>query len=286
MTPALIGVLRRIATCTVLLAGSAVPVWAQGQQPTTQVVEKIEFIKTGLFMISGDGGNTVVRLSGNGMILVDGKLPGHYGALTSRAHAIADELPVRLVVLTGPDERHTGTNGDFVRAGVPVMAQEHAKEILGRRAREDDQTSLPSITFDEERTIRLGGVTVQVLHFGAARTNGDAVVYFPDLKVVAVGDLYTSAIPVADDSAGGSLECWGAALHKILRLEFDTVLPGSGPMLRRAELEALATRVDKLAAARAAANYPNFVANEAVRSPLAVEPARYYAADVPRGLQQ
>ena len=72
--------------------------------------------------------------------------------------------------------------------------------------------------------------------------------YFPDIKVVAVGDLYTSSMPDADDGAGGSLKGWGAALRKILQLDFDTVLPGTGPIIKRAELEAFANRVDKLLA--------------------------------------
>jgi cyclase len=251
MAPAPTGVLRRIAVSTTILALlAASAAWAQDHQPATQAAETVEFVKTGLFMVSGGGGNTAVRLSGDGMILVDGKLPGNYAPLVARAHTIADELPVRLVVLTGPDEKHTGTNGEFLRAGIAVISQEHAKEILARRAHGDEQTALPSVTFEEERTIRLGGVTVQLLYFGAARTSGDAVVYFPDLKVVAVGDLYTSTMPDPDDRAGGSLSGWGAALRKILQLDFDTVLPGTGPVVKRAELEALATRIDKLAVAR------------------------------------
>jgi cyclase len=128
------------------------------------------------------------------------------------------------------------------------MAQAHVKEILARRA--DEPTALPSVTFDEERTVRLGGVSVQLLHVGTARTNGDTVAYFPDLKVVAVGDLYTSTMPDAADAAGGGLEGWGAALRRILQLDFDTVVPGTGPVIKRAELEAFANRIDQLIAAR------------------------------------
>jgi glyoxylase-like metal-dependent hydrolase (beta-lactamase superfamily II) len=73
------------------------------------------------------------------------------------------------------------------------------------------------------------------------------VAYFPDLKVIAVGDLYTSALPEPDESAGGSLEGWRAALREILQLDFDTVVPGTGPAVKRVDLEALADRIDKLA---------------------------------------
>jgi hypothetical protein len=105
MTPALTGVLGRVIGCAAILALlAAAPARAQDHQATAPAAEKIEFVKTGLFMISGGGANTAVRLSGNGIILVDGKLHGHYAPLVAKAHAIADELPVRLLVLTGPGE--------------------------------------------------------------------------------------------------------------------------------------------------------------------------------------
>lgn len=248
MSQAHTGVLRRIVHGTALLTLWAASAWAQSHRLPTRAAETVNYIKTGLFVISGDGANTVVRLSGNGMILVDGKLNGHYMELVRRAHSFFHDMPMRLLILTGPGKARTGTNADFLQAGIPVLAQEHTKEILARHADGQQSTALPSATFDEERTLKLGGVTVQVRHFGAARTSGDAVVYFPDLKVIAVGDLYTSTLPVPNEAAGGSLEGWQAALHKILQLDFDTVVPGIGPVVKRVDLEALANRIDRLAA--------------------------------------
>ena len=50
------------------------------------------------------------------------------------------------------------------------------------------------------------------MHFGNAHTDGDTVVYFTNLKVVAVGDLFTPGTPEPDFSAGGSLVGWGPVL--------------------------------------------------------------------------
>jgi glyoxylase-like metal-dependent hydrolase (beta-lactamase superfamily II) len=76
-------------------------------------------------------------------------------------------------------------------------------------------------------------------------TNGDTVVYFPNLKAVAVGDLF-AATPNPDFSAGGSLVGWGPVLAQILKLDFDVVVPGTGPMIPRADLEAFKTKIDTL----------------------------------------
>ena len=103
-------------------------------------------------------------------------------------------------------------------------------------------------TYDHDLTIKLGGIEAQVLHFGNARTDGDTVVYFPNLKVVAVGDLYSSGAPNPDFSAGGSLVGWGPVLAQVLKLDFDVVVPGTGSPATRADLEAYKTKIDTVLA--------------------------------------
>lgn len=203
----------------------------------------IHFIKTGLFMISGTDGNTVVRLSGNGMILVDGQGPGHYAPLVSAARKIADELPIRVLINTDQAPIHTGTNADFLKAGIPVIAHENVLKNLAAHPSPDGTPAAPSATFESVRTLHLGGVSVQLLHYGAAHTNGDTVVYFPDLKVVAVGDLVGAPLRTGE---GGSLTGWGSVLGQILTLDFDTVVPGQGPLLSRADLASFKARIDSL----------------------------------------
>src|SRR5262249_26150212 len=70
----------------------------------------------------------------------------------------------------------------------------------------------------------------------------------PDLKVVAVGDLFTADAPEPDYSAGGSLVGWGPVIARILKLDFDIVVPGKGPMVSRAELERFKAKMDMLVA--------------------------------------
>jgi cyclase len=94
--------------------------------------------------------------------------------------------------------------------------------------------------------LRLGGVEAQLMHFANAYTDGDTVVYFPNLKVVAVGDLFTPGTPAPDFSGGGSLVDWGPVLAQILKLDFDVVVPSTGPMITRDDLVAFKTKIDIL----------------------------------------
>lgn len=66
------------------------------------------------------------------------------------------------------------------------------------------------------------------------------------LEGVAVGDLFTAGEPEPDFSAGGSLVNWGPVLSRILELDFDVVVSGTGPPATRADLETFKSRLDTL----------------------------------------
>ena len=89
--------------------------------------------------------------------------------------------------------------------------------------------------------IFLGGKNVALYHFGRSHTNGDLVVLFPADRVLAAGDMYTKGDDVPeliDYSGGGSAVEWPSTLRSALQLDFDTVVPGHGPMATKQEMAA------------------------------------------------
>jgi glyoxylase-like metal-dependent hydrolase (beta-lactamase superfamily II) len=231
-----------------LMLGAAVAGLAQNMQYNTRgdAGMTAQYVKTGLFVISGRGSNSVLRLSANGLILVDGKLPGGYDALMAQVKRVSKQ-PVRALILTDCAASHTGTNAKFVDDGdgTRIVAQEDVKQDLGTCNLAGD-TLTPAIdTYGRDYQIRLGGVEAQLLHFGKAYSSSDTVVYFPNLKAVAVGDLFAS-VPDPNYSAGGSLVGWGPVLAQVLKLDFDVAIPSTGPTIGRADLEAFKAKIDTL----------------------------------------
>jgi glyoxylase-like metal-dependent hydrolase (beta-lactamase superfamily II) len=238
-------------------ASLALPAWAQPAAPASAPAGATrgvpdpdmssDLLKTGLYLIQGGGGNVLMRFSASGLILVDGKLPGRHRGLMSHVRRISKitDLPVRVVVLTGPGEDHTGTNPQFIAGRVAVVAPQKLLDRLPEAAR---PVAPQAIAFDRDYALHMGGVSVQVRHFDAARTGSDSVAFFPDLKVIAVGDLFTTEEPQADVARGGSLSGWSQALTELLALDFDRVVPGHGPVVGRAELADLQVRISSLAA--------------------------------------
>jgi glyoxylase-like metal-dependent hydrolase (beta-lactamase superfamily II) len=207
-------------------------------------------LKTGLYLIAGRGGNVLMRFSANGLILVDGQRPGDYRALMSQVRKVnkLSDLPVRVLVLTSHRDAAAGNAAQFRAAGAAIVAQANTVARLPALRAGDAPGAPPVLAFDRSHALRWGGVEAKLMHFGAARTDGDTVVYFPDQKVVAVGELFTTQPPQADAQAGGSLAGWSEALAGILALDFELLVPDQGPPVDRAALVAFKTRLDALVA--------------------------------------
>ena len=205
-----------------------------------------DLVRTGLYLIRGGGGNSLLRLSANGMVLIDGKRPGNYRALMAQVRRVSrlSDLPIRVLVLTDHHEEHAGTCAQFLAARISIAAQRNALSRLPLPQPSDATAGSAVISYDQEHTLRLGGVEVQLKHFGSACTDGDTVVYFPDLKVVALGDLFVPGEPEPDLAAGGSLAGWSDVLARVLELDFDQVVPGTGAIIDRSDLVAFKARVD------------------------------------------
>ncbi len=229
-------------------AGAAVPEAPASAAPGVEL--DTDLIRTGLYLIRGGGGNSLLRLSANGMVLIDGKLPGNYRALMSQVRRISrlSDMPVRALVLTDHHAEHAGTTPQFLAARTSIVAQRNALASLSLPELSDATPGLPVISYDRERTLRLGGVEVQLKHFGSACTSGDTIVYFPDLKIVALGDLFVPGAPEPDFSAGGSLAGWGSVLARVLELDFDQAVPGTGPLVGRGALVAFKEKIDSVVA--------------------------------------
>lgn len=221
-----------------LLLAVASAAAGSAQERPAALAFSTQLVKTGLYLISGPGGNSLLRLSANGIILVDGQPAGNYRPFMAQVRSITriTDLPVRFLIVSDHHEEHTGDLRQFADAGVRIVAHSSVQQRLAVP---------PTITYDRDHTLHLGGIEARLIHPGRAHTGGDTVVYFPNLKVVAVGNLY-GATPEPDFAAGGSLTNWSAALGEVLKLDFDRVVPASGPTVSRRDLEAFKLKLETL----------------------------------------
>ena len=82
--------------------------------------------------------------------------------------------------------------------------------------------------FEDELVIDLGGREVQIKHPGKGNTSGDAVVYLPEEKILAAGDLLVHPFPYPYD---GYPSEWIKTLETLGQLDIKTIVPGHGTVL-------------------------------------------------------
>jgi glyoxylase-like metal-dependent hydrolase (beta-lactamase superfamily II) len=234
---------------------------------------ELEPVKDDLYMIAGEGGNVAVYVTDEGVILVDDMFYRNYDDILAEVASVTD-APIEYVLNTHQHDDHAGGNARMlaiaevvahknVRANLTDIKQPYYEDTPGT------PIGLPRVTFSDELAVHLGGKTVWAKHFGRGHTDGDAVVYFPDLKVIHTGDLFLGRVATrnapgdgasadkppgvniyVDYAQGGSFLEWAATLDRVLELDFDTVIPGHGPISTRgdvvkfrADLEAMRERI-------------------------------------------
>jgi cyclase len=203
-----------------------------------QTVEKIRELKPRLYMITGGGANTLVRVTDEGLIVVDTKNPGdeNYKRVMEEITSVSN-LPVKYVFNTHHHPDHVGTNQKFIDAGAQVIGLEALKTRMASDPRTKDIPGLPTMTFAKDYVLKFGGAEVQAHSFGRGHTGDDTMVFFPDLKVVMVSDQITNATPIVDFANGGSAVEWTQILDGVLKLDFDMAIPGRGEPKSRAEVQ-------------------------------------------------
>jgi len=215
--------------------------WAQ-QQPRQPLT--INNVTSNLWVIMGPGGNVAVMPTSEGVIVVDDKYAQDAPDIMAKIKTITDK-PVRYVLNTHQHGDHTGGNEAMMAANAQILITKQARANMV----EGKMPGLPQITFTDETQVFLGGKEVAAKYVGRGHTNGDAVVYFPSERVLHTGDLFVSqGAPFCDTTAGGSIKEWDATVQKALQLDFDTVIPGHGPVVKKADLQKWVTT---LAAIRA-----------------------------------
>jgi glyoxylase-like metal-dependent hydrolase (beta-lactamase superfamily II) len=222
-----------------LVSAQAPPGQGRGGGRGGQTVEKIRMLDRNLYMVTGGGANTLIRVTPDGLIVVDTKNPGdeNYNRLMEEIRSVSN-LPVKYVINTQHHPDHVGTNQKFIDAGATVIASEALKTFMASDPRTKDIPGLPTQTFAKDYTLKFGGAEVQLYSFGRGHSGGDTMVYFPDSNVVMVSDQITDGTPIVDFANGGSAVGWVPILDGVLKLNFNSAIPGRGEPKSRAEVMA------------------------------------------------
>jgi glyoxylase-like metal-dependent hydrolase (beta-lactamase superfamily II) len=126
----------------------------------------------------------------------------------------ADALRARMSKATSGEEK--------------AFCQEQIRQIEAYRAEmRGAAIGLPTIAFAKSHVIKDRAHDLHVEFHGRAHTAGDVVVFCPQKRVVATGDMIHGFLPYAGDAFPHS---WAKTIDSVAKLGFDKVLPGHGPV--------------------------------------------------------
>ena len=136
--------------------------------------------------------------------------------LEARKEALDEELQAELERLDAAGDEE----------GVRLL-EEYARELPSLAPR------LPDETFDRDRDF--GGA--QALTLGGGHTERDSVLLVPDASVLVAGDLVV--VGMQPWAGHGDPAAWARILERLLELQWETVVPGHGPVSGREVIEPL-----------------------------------------------
>ena len=179
-----LGLLAAVGMCVMVTMAALQqrPTFTPEQEARLSIREVVD----GLYLIPGfdggqSGGNVAVRVTDEGVLVVDNKFPYSFDFITEQIANVTSQ-PIRYVLNTHHHDDHSGSNADFMDSA-DVIAHKNARINIIR----NEQPGAPRLVFTDETAVFLGDAEVQMHHFGRGHTNGDAVAYFPDLRVVHTG---------------------------------------------------------------------------------------------------
>jgi cyclase len=183
--------------------------------------------------------NNAGRLFNSGVVSTsDGVLV--FDALDSEAlarserQAIADAIKQPIRYLVSSVFHDPFSKGNLAYADVFKIGHETYRAGLldqmqrGRLSDDEQRVRMPNATFRDRMTLYLGGKEIQVLHFGAAHTKGDSVLFVPQDRIAYVSEVFfNDEFP---NMAGGYGISWIRVLDAVKALDADIFIPGHGPI--------------------------------------------------------
>ena len=188
---------------------------------------KIKMLRNDIGIFTEKGGTIGFMLSKKGTVVVDAEFPEQAQHLIAELKKRNDK-PFHLLINTHHHGDHTSGNIEFKNLVPHVVAHQNSKinqQNVAVKNKTEDKQLYPDQTFTDTWKTKVDGEKIQAHYFGAAHTNGDAIIHFQHANIAHMGDLvFNRRYAFIDRSAGANIKSWITVLDKALQTFDDNTL--------------------------------------------------------------
>ena len=206
------------------LAFAALPAFAQAPRPQieTTKVEGTEHV----YIFRNGNHQAMFIVTKEGVIATD---PVAYGRPQGGQQYVEEikkvtDKPIKYLIYSHHHYDHIAGGKAFKDAGAKIVAHKRTKERLEKLG--DPATPLPDETFEKQRTIKLGGVALELSYHGLNHSDTTIVMRLPKEKLIFIVD----TIPVGAMPGRGMIDMYPLEtevfIERVLKMDWERMIPG------------------------------------------------------------
>lgn len=183
---------------------------------------RLENLGDGLYMITDNVYQSMFMIYGTGVVVVDAPPP--YAQFIPKAVAEVTDKPITHVIYSHSHIDHIG--GTKALGGHPIIiAHEETKRLLVRA--DDPNRPIPSVTFKDKYTLKVGGKILELTYHGNAHEPGNIFIYAPAQKTMMVVDVvFPGWMPWRRFALAQDIPGYFAQVEEINQMKWNTLVSG------------------------------------------------------------
>jgi len=234
--------MKKISIFLILIANMAIAQAALHVQKVTDNVYSLEGETTQRSPTNfGNNSTHGVIITSEGVILIDSGA-SYLGAkeLHETIQTITNK-PIKIIINSGGQDHRWLGNDYFQQLGARIISSSKTHQDqkartdyhlnrLGGLIHESLDGTVPfysTDTFDEKMKLSLGGVDLELYHFGPAHTVGDIVIWMPSTQTMFTGDVVFNDRMLGIGPAKNA-QSWVDAFEKMAEFKPQHIVPGHG----------------------------------------------------------
>ena len=176
----------------------------------------MDYLRGNIGFFTERGGTIGWMADEKGLVVVDTQFPEQSTNLVGELNKIT-QTKMDLLINTHHHGDHTAGNSVYAELTDRILAHENSKanQLRVAETRNQEGVVLPTETYTDIHSEKIGDETITLRYWGAGHTNGDSVTHFENANVVHMGDLvFNRRFPYIDKSAGADISNWVNILDK------------------------------------------------------------------------